>query len=152
MRGRSFALPLVLLAALVSSCSTAKKDNSEDWNKLQGRWKVEQALKSGKPMGTGIAYVEVQGDEMNRITTEGVAHRRIRIDALAVPPTMDFEILDEKDKGHVMMGIYKFEKEKLWLCHSPVGKPRPAAFKSTPDDGNVMAILRPLSERTYEKD
>jgi uncharacterized protein (TIGR03067 family) len=103
-------------------------------------------------MGSSSVYVEVQGNEMNRITTEGTAHRRITLNAVASPATMDLEILDEKDKGQVMLGIYKFEKEKIWLCHGPIGKPRPTSFQSTPDDGNIIAILRPLNERVYEKD
>ncbi len=136
-------LPILLL----TSCVSAKKDNTEAWNKLQGRWKIERALKAGKPVNMGVAYAEIRGDEMDRITTERVFRQRIRINANAEPSSVDFEILDDTDRGQILLGIFKFDNEKLWFCHGPIGKPRPTTFVSTPDDGNVIVVMRTLEQQ-----
>lgn len=142
------ALTFALFSALSPGCTSAKKTNADALAELQGQWRIESAHRGGDPMDMGFAYVEVHGDRMDRITTQRTYHRRIRVDAQSIPPTMDFEILDEKDKGQVMLGIYKIEQGKLWICHAPIGKPRPAAFISSVQDGNVLAVSkRPTPQR-----
>ncbi|MCA9248494.1 MAG: TIGR03067 domain-containing protein, partial [Planctomycetales bacterium] len=54
------------------------------------------------------------------------------------PKTIDFIPSTGDQKGQVFLGIYELGENTRRLCFAPVGKPRPQAFASPANSGQIL--------------
>jgi uncharacterized protein (TIGR03067 family) len=133
---------VLLLGLALSITAPASKDAAKkDTQSIVGEWVPTEAIRGGKPdmppPGTSITFTEdgklilKEGNKAGR-SEEGT----YKADAKKNPAEVD--LLPPKGEERAMLGIYKFEKDKLILCLARGGD-RPKKFES-PEGTEVMLI------------
>jgi uncharacterized protein (TIGR03067 family) len=110
---------------------------------LQGSWRLEEARAAGHPVAEGEVVLVITGDRFERRTPAHTFLRRIVLTPSPNGPThLDLHVLNAPGAGELFLGLIKREGDQLTLCHALHGKPRPTAFSSTEQDGQVLSISR----------
>lgn len=147
-----------VLLGMIALASTAVDDPAglaEEKARHQGAWAVERSVRGGKD---GPAEVlkeivrEVKGDRVVwKRGDSSFAATKFEIDPEAEPKTIDLIPEGGQNRGERVLGIYKFEDDRLVLCVADPGKPRPLEFGSEPGDGQTWMTFRKV-EPSGEKD
>ena len=66
----------------------------------------------------------------------------IKADPGKTPKTMDITYTQGQEKGKTSRAIYKIEGDRLTICRSAAGSPRPTAFASEPGSGHTLMTYR----------
>lgn len=109
--------------------------------KLQGIWQCTKLISAGQEAPAehvGRVTFTFKGDQViNSISPNDPA--TIKLDPSKTPLTIDF--IDKKN--NIDMGIYVIEGDTLKFCMSPAesGKPRPASFESTKENGAMLGVF-----------
>lgn len=111
-----------------------------DSSRLQGIWNVEEVHQDGKAMeGNGgynnvtIGIDKIAFHNLLKETPSFVYHT----DPFKNPK--HFDLFDERGKKLVEPGIYEFAGELLKICR---GNPRPTEFRTKPNDGRILFVLK----------
>lgn len=138
-------LLLVLLAIAVLGFAPAPfpkparpgKDSS-DLSKLQGTWDVVEYLYQGRRSLSEPAQVRISGDRFEFIVRGEVRSKWVvLLDPKTSPRTLDRRIGD--DSRGLLRGIYRFDGDKLILCHECATAQRPRGFDQ---NGVYLITLR----------
>ena len=77
--------------------------------------------------------------EFNGLTEEGT----IKVEPGKKPATIDLAITEGDDKGKSQVGIYKVDGDTITVClAAPGAKDRPTEFKSTEENGHILATIK----------
>ena len=133
-------LSTVLLAADAPKEDAAKKERE----KLAGTWKVLSAERDGQPDSVSkSAVVSIAADGKLRVRfQDGVeSGGTYQIDPNKTPKAIDYTLDSGPNKGKQLTGIYALEGDRLKLCGSDPGKPRPKEFVTKTDSGHLLFVL-----------
>jgi uncharacterized protein (TIGR03067 family) len=127
--------------ALAVGAPGAKDDPKKEGPSLVGEWVPSTAVRGGKPdmppAGSTITFT-VDGKLMMKEGTQAKADEGgYKIDAKKNPAEIDITP-PAGDKGPMIVGIYKFERDSLILCLA-LGGTRPTKFES-PEGSETMLI------------
>ena len=130
-----------LLLGLVPFAAAADAAAKKDLDRMQGVWKVRQAVKLGDPSTaaeTEVMQVIVKGDEMR--ITDGTRDETatFTLDPSRKPAVIDFTPRKEKK---TLQGIYALDRDKLSLAFALEGKERPTEFASPKKSFVVLLVL-----------
>jgi uncharacterized protein (TIGR03067 family) len=116
---------------------------------LIGLWELEQSISGGKEAtkkrDAPLRY-EFRKDGTYVIhegNMEIVGPREFRFDPKVQPATLDTKTTKSPD-GEAMfsLAIYKIVGDRLTICKTMPGKPRPTEFDTSPGSPNYMMIFR----------
>jgi uncharacterized protein (TIGR03067 family) len=136
---------LVAVAGLLIA-APGTKDEKDDLKKFEGSWVFSSWDHAGHALpaeARETAKLTIKGDkysfEFNDLTEEGT----IKLDPGKKPATIDLAITDGEDKGKSQVGIYKIDGNTITVClAAPGSKDRPTEFKSTEENGHILATLK----------
>lgn len=135
-----------LLAVLcVAGLARAEKAKAEPASKKfrylkmvhDGTAVPKKELKEFVLIVTGDKGVVKKGDQ---VIFEGTA----KTDMNKTPWTIDVTTTAGKDKGQVMKGIWKVDKDKMTVCWGKPGGERPTEFKSEKGSGTILEVLQEI--------
>jgi uncharacterized protein (TIGR03067 family) len=142
--GMKALLTLFLLAGLLVSAPVPKKDAARDEaKKLSGIWVLVSCEGDAGKVPEEILKKEVvrfiiRGDRITMTTNgENKSEDQYKLDPKARPKTID--LIDKE--GQQALGIYSLEGDKLRICWTEGGLPRPAAFATKAGSGVVLFVL-----------
>jgi uncharacterized protein (TIGR03067 family) len=120
---------LCALITVLAWISTVTADNKQDQAMMQGTWQDDVDKE---------ASVVIEGDTMKLLSGKAVLSTlKFELDASKSPGRIDFTIAEGMGKGEKMLGIYKFEGDKLVITYPlpsfdggklTFGQPRPSSF------------------------
>jgi uncharacterized protein (TIGR03067 family) len=131
-------------AVAADDAKDKKKDNEADSTKLKGTWKVVSTMADGVEQTEEHKFKVSFDGEAFTVQIEGVDHLKgtLSLDASADPKTIDLSFTEGPHKGDRMLGIYKWDGEKLnWCTTMPKGKTRPTEFTTTSGSGHRLFVL-----------
>jgi uncharacterized protein (TIGR03067 family) len=128
---------LLCASCLGTFTDSAKEADTARW---QGRWKLVEARRDGRPMpDTEVKKFTavIEGDRL-RILRDGqeVEGGTFKLDSKTSPRSVDFAM--GKDQARVE-GIYELANDTFKLCYSRPGKPRPTTFDAAADSGQSFS-------------
>jgi uncharacterized protein (TIGR03067 family) len=100
---------------------------------ILGTWELVQAVDDGVERHTDRNRITVAADAW----TAGEHVFKYRMYPHTQPKQIDWTIA-----GQVQRGIYELDGNRLRMCVSPLGKPRPTEFETHPGDGRSLHLRR----------
>jgi uncharacterized protein (TIGR03067 family) len=138
----------LIIGLAVVVAAPGKDAPKKDAPTLVGEWVPTEALQGGKPdlppAGTSIAFTADGKVLMKGGNAAKPEEGTYKIDAKKNPAEIDLTP-PEKEKGPTILGIYKFEKDKLIICLTMAGE-RPKEFAS-PAGSQLMLITLERAKR-----
>ena len=105
-----------------------------DTNSLQGTWTCVSAVVVGKPLRPETVQLLRLTLTKDRYKTEKgsdvLFDSTYRIDASKNPPEISMVGIEGDLAGKEAQGIYSLEGDRLQICYTMPGAPRPTAFES----------------------
>jgi uncharacterized protein (TIGR03067 family) len=130
-----------VVAVLLASAGRVAGDDKQDQTKMQGTWHDTSNKDS---------TVVIKGNTMKLMLGQAVLHDlTFKLDAGKSPRRIDLTIAQGMGKGQRMLGIYKFDGDKLVIAYPlpqftggklVFGQPRPRAFPAM-KGGTSFALL-----------
>ena len=109
---------------------------------IEGEWRMVSATFDGKPLADDMVKWctrTTRGDSTVVMAgPQTMVNARFSLDPSKKPGAIDYVNLHGGDKGKTQLGIYELTDDRLTICMSPPGKPRPAAFESSRGDGRSL--------------
>lgn len=141
----SFALVMgPLCISLLPAAAQDKGDAAKQvQDKIQGTWKFVSVEMEGKKEEAKDQVIIFQGDKFTvKVGDMVVQAGTQKFDPSKKPATVDATITEGEGKGTIMLGIYELDGDNLKSCFDMQGKKRPTEFKTTPDSGTFLAVLK----------
>jgi uncharacterized protein (TIGR03067 family) len=120
----------------------------EQLRALEGTWAFERLEIDGHAMPAGAlnsSQILIDGDRFRTESPEATYEGIFNINVEAEPHEIDIEFIEGPEAGNWNFGIFRLEGEQLEICLDMNGKPRPAAFSTSPGSGRAYEILRRTS-------
>ncbi|WP_161602495.1 TIGR03067 domain-containing protein [Tautonia marina] len=138
-------LRLAAVLLVIPAVDDAAKP-SDDLARHQGTWAVERSIRDGKDGPTEVMKEIVRVVDGNRIVWKragkSFAATTFELDPAADPKTIDLIPEGGRNRGDRVLGIYRFDDDRLVLCTADPGKPRPLSFAAEPGDGQTLMTFR----------
>ena len=131
-----FALSGLLLASFLSVSRAA------DGPELAGTWSAVAVTRDGKAESDELVKsvsLAIAKGELTFTVKEKKFPAKIKTDDKAKPASIDISPTEGADTARTFFGIWKFEKDELWLCFRERGD-RPTEFKG--EDGAILFRLK----------
>jgi uncharacterized protein (TIGR03067 family) len=148
---------MICIAVLASSfawcmLATQEKDlrQKRELERWQGTWRAVAGERDGqlRPKAFLEALrIVVENDVMTIQAGKRSQKLRLVLDPTVRPKAVDLIHLDGKEQGEVWLGIYQLEPQRLKLCVSPPGTPRPDDFVTRPGSGRELLTLERTDSR-----
>jgi len=125
------------LLILTTACAADPPKDS-----LDGQYSAVAVTRDGKAESDELVksvVLVVKGEEMLFTVKEKKYPAKIKADAKAKPATIDISPSEGADSGRTFLGIWKHDKDELWLAFRERGD-RPTEFKG--DDGAILFRLK----------
>lgn len=126
-----------LILAFTTACAGDAATEAFD-----GQYSAVAVTREGKPEGDELVKtvsLVIKGEDMQFTVKDKKFPAKIKTDAKAKPATIDISPSEGADTNRTFYGIWKFEKEELWLAFRERGE-RPAEFKG--EDGAILFRLK----------
>ena len=108
-------------------------------NSIDGTYRCLSAVIDGKPLaGTVVAQLRLTLDGEVYRTAKGpqtLFEGRYRIDTAATPWQIDITAIDGPFAGKSAQGLVQVDGDRLTLCHTMPGQPRPSELHSAEGSG-----------------
>jgi len=153
MRSLSFFLAIAVIAP-TEVFLVADEPQSEPENvvlrKLQGHWEAEKWVIHGKDTSEGRDNRSYRIDKRQMVFVtdrKEVGTATFKIDVSNKPYKMDLTYVGGPRDGQTLLGIFRFDDDKLINCFSYPGDPRPTSFESTAANRYFLSIDRKKMEK-----
>jgi uncharacterized protein (TIGR03067 family) len=116
----------------------------EQLRALEGVWEFASLEIDGRAMPASVfstSRLLIDGDRFRSETPEATYEGIFNIDVEAEPHAIDIEFVAGPEAGNTNRGIFRFDADRLEICLDINGKPRPAAFRTSPGSGHVLETL-----------
>ncbi|HYV39244.1 MAG TPA: TIGR03067 domain-containing protein [Gemmataceae bacterium] len=143
----SFGLVVALVCASIVLPPAAAQKKGEaaarDQDAIQGTWKFVSVEMDGKKEDPKEQIIIFQGDKFTvKIGDMVLQAGTQKLDPGKKPATVDAIVTEGEGKGTTMLGIYEIQGDTLKSCFDMQGKKRPTEFKTAPDSGTFLAVLK----------
>lgn len=137
-------IPLVWILAVLAYAQAAEPAaDKAELEKFQGSWKMVSLVAKDKKYRKDelpVNKIVIVGNDMTtHLADGGEVKSQIKPNSGVDPHELDTTIGD-----NVFRGIYKFDGDKLTMCSTGIGSPRPKKFdvKETEGSGGVTVYQR----------
>ena len=131
-------------AAPLTKRETATTAPAGPPTEIEGEWQMVSAVFDGKPLADDMVKWctrTTRGDHTVVMAgPQTMVNARFTLDRSNNPRAIDYVNLHGSAKGKTQLGIYQLDGDRLAVCMSPPGKPRPASFDSSPRDGRSLTV------------
>ena len=144
-RFRNFAgLVLAMAIGPLVSPAAPGQPSSTDLDKLQGAWSLVSARQAGKPLPPDqVKRTTIVFEGQHFLFPDSAEQATSKDGTITVDPAKKPKQMDAtSSQGEVMLGIYELKGDDYKVCFAPAGKPRPAQFASTPENGNILQVWK----------
>lgn len=142
-------IPVSYIAVVLVACTvlTAETTENQQDSRLDGTWRVIATEMEGRLLGEGFngSVFVIERESLTWTINEKTMRRRLRIDRSTKPAQLDQIIKRSESEEKSVLGIYRFENEKLVICRADAGCERPSGFRTKQGDCNVTLTLRRIS-------
>jgi uncharacterized protein (TIGR03067 family) len=115
-----------------------------------GTYRCLSAIVGGQPLDATVAA-------QLRLTLDGELYRtakgpqtlfegQFRIDTAATPWRIDITAIDGPFTGRSAEGLVQVDGDRLTLCHTMPGQPRPAEFSSRENSGAQLVVWQRVDD------
>jgi uncharacterized protein (TIGR03067 family) len=135
-----------MLVLILSALAAAPKedDNARDLAKMQGDWACDSFERDGLKVPDDDAQALFRTVKGNGYTifrfNKAIGKGTFKLDAKKSPRAIDLTPAGAAGKGGPLLGIYKFEGEKLVMCYAGPGQARPKAFSAREKSGQTLTV------------
>ncbi|WP_169973575.1 TIGR03067 domain-containing protein [Tautonia rosea] len=133
---------------LVIPASDNAPEQADDLARHQGTWAVERSVRDGKDGPVEVMKEIVRVVDGNRIvwkrSGDSFAATTFELDPDADPKTIDLIPEGGRNRGDRVLGIYRFDDDRLVICTADAGKARPTRFAAEQGDGQTLMTFRPV--------
>lgn len=139
---------LLIWAALLPATADvpATDANAKDLAKMQGDWMVVSITSDGRKLSDDEAQTLFRSAKGNQCTiynfNRPISKVTFKIDATKTPKTID-STPNGPAKSPPVLGIYEFEGDKLKVCNSRPGMPRPTSFDAKEGSNHTTVVWQP---------
>lgn len=139
---------LFIWAALLPAAgdTTANDASAKDLAKMQGDWMVATIVANGRKLTDDEAQTLFRTVTGNQCTISNfnrpISKVTIKIDATKTLKTIDSTPVGPT-RSPPILGIYKFEGNKLTVCNSRPGMPRPTEFGAKAGSNQTEVVWQP---------
>jgi uncharacterized protein (TIGR03067 family) len=137
--------PIVLFACTSATAAPGSKEPpKKDAPNLVGDWELVDAKGGNDRVGNGqpVRVMRFNADGTFQVFENGKAEgkpRKFKHDPTADPPTLDFNAPSPRPDEPLVPGIYKIEKDRLFICTPyPGPNPRPTVFDAQPGSRRIL--------------
>jgi uncharacterized protein (TIGR03067 family) len=134
MRVLAMAMAVSFLAAADGVPDAAKKE----MELLEGEWSMVSGERDGTVVPKSLVkdFKRVAQGGVTTVTLKGQLYSKssFTLDPSTRPKNIDYVVLEGKDKGKKLLGIYERDGDKVTFCFAAPGKERPTDF--TAGDGS----------------
>jgi uncharacterized protein (TIGR03067 family) len=127
-------LPLMICAVLAAGCLGGMHNKGFADRRLYGHWSCVSATVDGRELpATTVSALRLELTKDRYVTTKGnevLFDSRYRIEPESEPRKIFMIGTEGEATGKEASGIYKFQKEQLWICYAMPGDPEPVSFQS----------------------
>jgi uncharacterized protein (TIGR03067 family) len=152
----SHAFCLLLATAVFQPEPPGDKAFIEELKRLQGSWQVELQEENGEKLsaddlkGRTIlfgknAIVLMRNNQVLQISA-------LKLDPSKSPRTANAMIVQGKQKGDIMLGIYALDGDVMKICFDPQGQERPKDFKTTAGSGHLLIVCKRIRAKGEDED
>ena len=115
--------------------------------KLDGKWKVVSGAYVGKKLTPAQLPIptSVTPDKIELAVGGKDIVMRYKLDLSKRPVEIDLKFIEGKEKNLDCKGIVDFNGDTVKLCYQSTGGARPKKYVSSPNDGNVLLVMRRIS-------
>jgi uncharacterized protein (TIGR03067 family) len=153
-------LVLVLATALGQQEQNGVKASAEavkqELLRLQGGWRIEgleeNGVKASPDEFKGRTIFFGRDTFLLRQGTGLIQIGALKLDPAKKPKTFNAMIVQGKQKGEILLGIYERDGDTLKVCLDTRGEARPKEFKTEPDSGRVLMICQRIQTKEEQPD
>ena len=143
---KNLSLAAVWTAIWLTGCSTDRPFWAGKGNKLEGDWTCAYAVVDGKPMADAKAQILRLTLTSKRYTTqmgpEVLFDSTYTTDTTKKPKEIEMIGTEGAMRGKSALGIYELQDDRLTICYTLPGKPRPTDFESRPGSGAYLVTWK----------
>jgi uncharacterized protein (TIGR03067 family) len=142
------AMALMCTPAALPLVAAEEKDDAgkKELEKFKGTWifvSMERDGKKDEPKGDEAPTITFDGDKFTvKVGDKVVQAGTQKLDPSKKPKTIDAMVTEGDGKGTTMLGIYEADGDTMKACFDSQGKKRPTEFKTTPDSGCFLAVIK----------
>lgn len=130
----------------MTGCSSDKPFWGSKGDKLEGDWECSYAIVDGKPVQEAKVQILRLTLTNKRYTTqmgpEILFDSTYTTDATQTPKQIEMVGTEGAMRGKSALGIYELANDRLTICYTMPGKPRPTEFESTPGSGAYLVTWK----------
>jgi uncharacterized protein (TIGR03067 family) len=140
---KAIALAALALGLLTRAGETQADDAKAAEDGFQGTWTFARFERGGKDLTDTPQFksadVKIDGNQFR----SGAIVATLRLDPFQNPKAIDFQYTKGPFAGQTVKAIYKLDGDTLTFARAAKeGDNRPTEFTSTPNNGQILAILR----------
>jgi uncharacterized protein (TIGR03067 family) len=140
---------LVMALAIAAQQWFPPGAHGDDAKDLNGTWVIVRAEANGEDLSdafVGKSVLKVEGGKhtlrLGDEKTDGTHH----LYPTQEPKAYDLEVVGGPLEGTKTLGIYRFDGDKLIMCSSPAGKPRPKEFSAAKGTDQLLIVWKRQSK------
>jgi uncharacterized protein (TIGR03067 family) len=124
--------------------------------RLQGGWLVESleenGVKAAPETFKGRTVFFGRNTLLLRQGTKMLQISVVHLDPAKTPKSLNAQIMQGKQKGEMLLGIYERDGDTLKLCIDTTANARPKDFTSAPDSNRLLMICKRIDTKSDQPD
>ncbi|PHQ31590.1 TIGR03067 domain-containing protein [Rhodopirellula bahusiensis] len=143
-----YVIAFLASCALIEPVYSQSPSTATD-SRLNGTWIVESTEMDGEQVdGFNGSRIRIDGKSLRWTIKLRTLERVLTVDRSVTPNRFDQTVVKPGAPNKSVLGIYRFDRDRLVLCRADAGCPRPEEFVTKPDDCSLTLILRRESVRS----
>jgi uncharacterized protein (TIGR03067 family) len=146
---------VLALTAAAPQQDMKDKAQREELQQLQGKWQIELQEEDGKKLDANDlkGRTVIFGSNLLVIMRNNslVQICALKLDPAKTPKTANAMVVDGKQKGDIMQGIYAVDGDTVTICIDTQGQQRPKEFKTTAGSGFMLLVCKRVQAKGEER-
>ena len=128
----------------------------QELQRLQGAWQIEAQEENGEKLSAdelkGRTLCFGRETYLLRHHNEVVQIAALKLDPTKKIKTVNALVVQGKQKGEIMLGIYERDGDKLKICLDLSGEARPKEFTAAADSSRLLLVCKRIANKDNQPD